>query len=267
MRLIPLLCLSAVAASAHAETRFQRLVSEGHTRSAASAPRGAAPVYETGFEASEGYTLGDLDGQLGWETLLAEVVDDTLPAPLTGHAARITPDGFGPGDFGEAFRAFTPEFGVVTLDLVFDELATKRGAVPNSSVIVFGGDLDPVHAIGFDVTSMEISAITSFVSPPVFVGTFQFGVPVSLRLENLGDGRQRVFINGNNVVDVPSLAAMDGAADPPSDSIVVDADSMIVTFDNLRFDQASTCPADLDGNGVVDSSDLAIVLAGWGGCL
>jgi len=259
----PLLCCAAICATAHAETRFNQLVS--HRQPASANARGAGVIYETAFESLEGYTLGELDGQQGWDAFDAQVLDTIDSPPISGQAAHLIPSGPTSNDYAEALRELPADFGELTIDLLFTPL-DSRGTGANASLILYGPEFDLVCALGFDVQTQQIMAVTDYVSPPVVIGAFTLDAPCSLRLVNAGDGRQQVYIDGELALDALSFAAGEGLPEQPTSEILLDADSAVAVFDNINFDRASQCPTDFDGDGVVGSRDLAAVLAAWGVC-
>ncbi|MDA0802757.1 MAG: hypothetical protein O2819_03270 [Planctomycetota bacterium] len=74
-----------------------------------------------------------------------------------------------------------------------------------------------------------------------------------------------------NFVDAAAfLAAWEGPSDDCDSNSVPDAidialDSSLDSNGDGILDSCATCPADLDGNGAVDGSDLATLLSSWGG--
>jgi len=280
MRLTIALSAAVLSASAaDAQIAFKRYMTEGRAARAIdhAQPRGEIFVYFSGFEAAEGYTLGDLDTQDGWESFSAEVIETGVTG--SDQAARLAPETIDPFDFAEAFRSLPANFGSVEIDIVIDELpeppraaneaAGPRGPGfpgPNATFSISDAKLEPLAAVGFSGATGEVLALTSFINPPEIVGSFTLGVPFTVRLEVLGDQRQRIYLNDKLVSDALSYPVQDGFAETPIADVLVDVDSYAMTIDNVRFRAVTPCPGDIDGDGVVGSGDLGALLAAWGAC-
>ena len=70
----------------------------------------AAGSFSTGFEPSEGYTLGSINGQNGWQVTNASFNQAvTNAAALSGTQSFLRSNNYASGSFGD--QVFSPSFG------------------------------------------------------------------------------------------------------------------------------------------------------------
>jgi len=221
--------------------------------------------YETGFEPTQGYSAGALDGQDSWATIgsgMAEVIAGADDGTITGQALLLQlPKG--PGAVG-VIRQLPSEFASISFDIRFDAPPGARGGNSDAELEIRTSEAEFIHLARFVNGTIEIVAGSSLVT----VGSYTPGVTFSIRFDNLGDGMQRVYLNDQIVHSGISTAAGLGRPEavPGEFRFIVDGD-LDAIVDNLRYAApAAPCAADLSGDGAVGSSDLAEMLAAWGPC-
>ncbi len=221
--------------------------------------------YESGFDFDQGYTAGALDGQDGWAVVgsgAALVIDGVGPAPLTGQAVLLEPPA-GPGAVSMT-RTLPSEHGSISFDLRFDIPPGARGGNSDAELEILGPAEELIHAVRFASGAIELVTAGGLET----IGNYSPGNVLSFRVDNDGDGQQRVHIDGQQVYAGVSLPVSLGGSEAPTSEFgfLVDGD-LNATLDNVRFTgPIPSCDADLSGDGAVGSPDLAELLAAWGAC-
>lgn len=157
---------------------------------ATSITSAATVRYQTGFEASESYTLGNLIGQHGWDQadgappLMNAIVQNSVVRPVTGGAQAVQFKANGPSidPFADFTDIWTPLSGVGSAQIAAEPIVTiqwdmMRGtlATGQSGTALWGID---VYDGGEANITATIGAYDDNIGPAVAgtnsVGSFEF---------------------------------------------------------------------------------------------
>jgi hypothetical protein len=210
-----------------------------------------------------------------WAATDADIVSGaSLLVPMDGQVARLTAHVAATGPDGEA--VVDPASAVAEISLV----ATRIVSRPQLTLVLLGGwevvvfgDAQYEFIVRVDVVSSNgivashlVSDLPSPVGLPCGHGLAAFGVighrdPI-VTLDLLGTPGQPAGLALGDEVDIRVTLELHAAAAGPCDLAELVA--------ALYVDEFQFCgegpSADLDGSGLVDGIDLALLLGAWGSC-
>jgi hypothetical protein len=241
-------------------------------------------IFQTGFEPSQGYSTGNLNGQNGWSSYLGEdpnFGEIVNTGALSGsQSVLLDATDVVPGTFGNAAE--------VRRSAV---IAPSLASVPLRYVETTGlcKILDPTvianHENVFYVNFWSNNTPHAASGPGCVNGSYRFGwaiqgsltIPVqpntTFQFRHLLDyrtGISRAWMNGQlafqsssndqfNEALYPTVVGMSGSSDFPGFD-------MRVWYDDLNIKAVYGCRADMNIDFVVNVNDLLAVISAWGAC-
>jgi hypothetical protein len=140
-----------------------------------------------------------------------------------------------------------------------------RGDFENLNAYMFGW----APAFGLVIGRVDGGITTVLANEPGFVQ--DVGVEYILEAGAIGsDLELRMWLVGDERPDLPQVTATDSTYVSGMNGLLAVSrpdlpGDVSSTFDDVSF-EADPCPADLDGSGAVDATDLAQLLGNWGEC-
>ena len=180
----------------------------------------------------------------------------------------VRPDDITPAWLTAALRERHPGAAVADVEVTFtaDFQGQPIGGAPIPAVFPLVGTLTrTTGGISLDVAASDSGTIVQPIDPPQTIDSQPLALPTVIP----AGGTANLLLNGAiSEVSVAQTLAIDlvatgVAACPPAD---LDGDCRVDSPDLaiLLASWGGRGPADLNGDGVVNSEDLAILLAAWG---
>jgi len=264
--------LAALALGASAHAGPESLPGAAH-RVEMLAPAGEIGALPRGISYSEDFEsfvdLSPLNNQQGWRSTIGATLVETIFPTLgerTAVAVAIPTGEFIPDAM--VSPALTPSPGVVSFDFV---VVADLG---HEFLIDLGDVFSGLTSVRILLTlEGEIYALTLQGGQPIFLKTSGFWVPfvpTTLSVEITHDGLLIIRQNGDPIFGGPDIVT-----DQTGETVGISRLTVAVNeigegeveyaLDNIVYEaRVETAPADLDGDGVVGASDLALLLGAWG---
>ncbi len=231
----------------------------------AATPR--AITYSEDFESF--VDLSPLNNQQGWRSSVGATIVETVfpalgagtPVALAIPTGQLIPDAM-------VSPALDPSPGVVTFDFV---VVADAG---HEFLIDLGDIFSGLTSTRILLTlEGEIYALTLQAGQPIFLKTSGFWIPflpLTLSVEITPEGLLIIRQNGDPIFGGPDIVT-----DQTGETVGISRLTVAVNeigqaeveyaLDNIEYDaRPETAPADLNGDGVVDAGDLALLLGSWG---
>jgi len=233
-------------------------------RLAESAATARGSEYSEDFES---FAEGALNGQGGWSGAANALVIETMASAFGDRTVRYVSDGsatFAAGasspDFGVGHSALSFDITISALDSqhCVEAADLETGFLNTRLCFLSDGSIDALQVTGPD-DEVGFFAETA--------GQWAATVITRLTIEVEPDGTLRVLQDGEVIFDGTDIASViSGETNGVSafDTVHENSSGSIFLLDNLEGRIGPACPADLNGDNVIGSADLALLLALWG---